>query len=151
MHTGVKQSKSLGMGFRCESELLISSSPDTSDLTSYGHKAGTDLAKGAGAQSIPKGTPAHQEGWKRGIRLQPARACDDQSYQRHVPGLSSYPRTWGRAAELAAALLSEPRLTQGPDQGKGRHSSTIVPCNTASMTAACAHPLQTDRFHRHRM
>lgn len=108
------------MGFRCEWELPVASSPDMLDLTSHGRKAAIDLAKGAGAQSIPKGTPGHQEGWRRWIRLQPAHVCDDQSYQRHVPGFGFYPHTWGRAAELAAALLSEPCLTQGPDQGKGQ-------------------------------
>lgn len=62
MHTGVKQSKSLGMGFRSELELPISSSPDTSDLTSPGRKAGTDVAEGAGAQSIPTATSGHHGG-----------------------------------------------------------------------------------------
>lgn len=78
MHTGVKLSKT---GFRCEPELPISSSPSMSDLTSYGCKVGTDLAEGAGAQSIPTDTLGHQEGW----RLQPAHVCADQNCQRHVP------------------------------------------------------------------
>lgn len=49
------------MGFRCESELPISSSPDTLELTWHGHKVGMALAKGAGAQSIPKAQLAGQD------------------------------------------------------------------------------------------
>lgn len=48
MHTGVKQSNSLGMGFRWESGLLISS-PDMSDRTLYGCKVAMELAEEAGA------------------------------------------------------------------------------------------------------
>jgi len=143
MHTSVKQSQSLGMGFRCESELSISSSPDTSDLTSYSrHGPG----RGSRSPEHPEGTPGHQKGWRCGIRLQRTCVCDHLSYQRHIPGFSSYPRS-GTQQPCSASHVYPGVLTRR----KVRHSSASVPRTTASQTAACAHRPQTDHVHRHWM
>lgn len=79
----------------------------------------------AAVRDIPKGTPGHQEGQRRGIRMQPARVWSELTdmSQASAPS-SSFPSSswWGQKATC---------------------SSTRVLHHATSTTAACAHPLWT--------